>query len=82
MTDLLKSNPPLTLGWLVRRAPLLWIGLSLLLGLILLAAVGLGAVQIGPGQVAAILVRQIGLSLPIAYESQQELVFRCSNYRC
>ncbi|MCK6629243.1 MAG: iron ABC transporter permease [Anaerolineae bacterium] len=74
MMGLLKNNPPLPLSWPIHRTPLLWIGLSLLLGLVLLAAVGLGAVQIGPGQVAAILAGQIGLNLAIPYESQQELV--------
>ncbi|MCQ3978192.1 MAG: iron ABC transporter permease [Anaerolineae bacterium] len=72
--DLLKSGQPFALSLPAHRTPLLLAGLILLLGLVLLAAVGLGAVQIGPGQVVAILARQIGLNLPITYESQQAMV--------
>jgi iron complex transport system permease protein len=74
MMDLLKSGQPFALSLPAHRTPLLLAGLIPLLGLVLLAAVGLGAVQIGPGQVVTILARQIGLNLPITYESQQAMV--------
>lgn len=49
-------------------------GLGLLLGAVALLAVGIGAVTIAPGQVLAILAAKAGVSLPWAFEGQQELV--------
>lgn len=71
---LLRRDHAFPLNVPTNRTPLLLAGLSLLLILVLLAAVGIGAVQIGPGQMTAILSRQMGLDLSIPYESQQETV--------
>lgn len=46
----------------------------LVLVIVAIASVGLGAVAIGPGQVLSILASQLGLTLPWAFETQQELV--------
>lgn len=51
--------------------------LMCLVGLVVvafLASVGIGAVSIQPGQVLAILLKQIGISLPVPFEAQQEAV--------
>lgn len=53
------------------------LALPLLAGLllaILLLAVGIGAVQINPDQVLAILLKQIGIETGIAFEARQEAV--------
>ena len=49
---------------------------ALALGLLAAFAlsVGLGAVEIGPGQVAAILLKRAGLALDVAYTQQQDAV--------
>jgi iron complex transport system permease protein len=57
-----------------RRVRLTLGGLIGLLALAIGASLTLGAVAIAPGQVLAILGDQIGLSLPWAYETRQELV--------
>jgi len=49
-------------------------GLAVLLTGVVWASVGIGAVAIEPGQVAAILLKQIGVSGPWTFEPQQELV--------
>jgi iron complex transport system permease protein len=48
--------------------------LSGLLGVTVLLAVGIGAVQINPNQVVAILLKQIGIETGIAFEERQEAV--------
>lgn len=55
---------------------LLWplLGLTLLLGLVTLLALGQGAVAIAPLQVLAILGDGLGLSLPWSYEANQQAV--------
>lgn len=40
----------------------------------MLLSVGVGVVEISPGQVVSILLSQLGVSPPVAFESQQELV--------
>jgi iron complex transport system permease protein len=49
-------------------------GLAALLAGVMLVALGIGAVSIGPGQVVAILTARFGLDLGAAYEAQQALV--------
>lgn len=58
----------------LRRSTLVLIGLAVLLLVIVLMAVGIGAVQINPDQVIAILLKQIGVNLPVALEPRQESV--------
>jgi iron complex transport system permease protein len=57
-----------------RRVRLVLGGLIGLLALAVGASLTLGAVAIAPGQVLAILAEQVGVSLPWAYETRQELV--------
>lgn len=58
-----------------QRTTVLWLsGLSLLLGMTAILALGTGAVDIGPGAVLAILADQVGLSLPWSFETRQALV--------
>jgi len=57
-----------------RRRGLFLAGLGVLLALSLFLAVGVGAMAISPGEVAAILGDRLGLALPLAYESAQEAV--------
>ena len=47
--------------------------LMLLIGAVL-ASVGIGAVRISSGQIFAILIKQVGISLPLAFEEQQEVI--------
>ncbi len=48
--------------------------LVILLMAIVLASVGIGVVRISPGQIFAILVKQVGISLSRPFEEQQEVV--------
>lgn len=50
------------------------LGFALALVVVMVAAVGIGAVRIPPGQVLAILADQIGLTLPWEFSQQQALV--------
>jgi iron complex transport system permease protein len=56
------------------RARLVLALLAVLLSVALFASVGLGAVDIAPGQVLAMLARPIGLDLPWTYDAGQEAV--------
>lgn len=56
------------------RVPGSVIGLGVLLLVVVWASVGIGAVSIRPLQVAAILLKQIGIETPWAFETQQEMV--------
>jgi iron complex transport system permease protein len=56
------------------HAAALLLGLLALLLAAILLGVGLGAVRIGPGQVAAILLRRAGVTLDVAYSAQQAAV--------
>jgi iron complex transport system permease protein len=57
-----------------QRVRLVLGGLVALLGVATGASLAIGAVTIAPGQVLAILGEQVGLTLPWAYETRQELV--------
>jgi len=57
-----------------QRVRLVLGGLVALLGVATGASLAIGAVTIAPGQVLAILSEQVGLTLPWAYETRQELV--------
>jgi iron complex transport system permease protein len=56
------------------RAPVVLMGLAVLLGAVILASVGIGMVRIAPGQVMAILAAQVGVRLPWPFEAQQAAV--------
>lgn len=58
----------------VRRARLVLLGLVALLMAVSLAGVGVGAVQISPGQVLSILASHIGIELPWRFDARQEAV--------
>jgi iron complex transport system permease protein len=55
-------------------APAILFGRVVLLGVCSLAAVGIGMVQISPGQVLAIMAKQGGLTLPWPFGTQHEAV--------
>ncbi len=57
-----------------RRARIVLTGLSVLLVLCVVAAIGIGMVPMTPGQVSAILARRVGLDLPWGFEGRQEAV--------
>jgi iron complex transport system permease protein len=57
-----------------RRARIVLTGLSVLLVLCAVAAIGIGMVPMTPGQVSAILARRVGLDLPWGFEGRQEAV--------
>ncbi len=57
-----------------RRAVVVLAGLAVVLGGVVLLAVGIGAVRIAPAQVLAILAAHVGVALPWEYEVQQALV--------
>lgn len=50
------------------------LGLATLLVVVILLSVGIGAVPISPGQVFAILLAQLGIETPWAFEPRQEMV--------
>lgn len=50
------------------------LGLATLLVVVILLSVGIGAVSISPGQVFAILLAQLGVETPWAFEPRQEMV--------
>jgi iron complex transport system permease protein len=58
----------------VRRGLLTLTGLGLLLGVIVLLAVGIGAVSITPGQVVGILLDEAGISTGIEFAERQRAV--------
>jgi len=57
-----------------QRARFVWVVLIALFVTAFLASVGIGAVAIAPEQVIAILAKQVGVELPIAFGRQQESV--------
>jgi iron complex transport system permease protein len=57
-----------------RRARIVLTGLSVLLVLCAVAAIGIGMVPMTPGQILAILARRVGLGLPWDFEGRQEAV--------
>ncbi|MBX3015569.1 MAG: iron ABC transporter permease [Caldilineaceae bacterium] len=71
MPALQTINQPLRRAY---RQRLALIGLLIGLVVAILFAVGIGAVAIAPGQVLAILAKQIGITLPWAFTEQQAAV--------
>ena len=57
-----------------QRMVLVWTGLGMFLVVVLLLAVGIGAVAISPGQAVAILASKTGLSTPWTFDTQQAMV--------
>jgi iron complex transport system permease protein len=68
------AQPALTSALGSGRSRATFIVLIALLVTVFLASVGIGAVSITPEQVIAILAKQIGISLPVTFETQQESV--------
>lgn len=58
----------------VRRGALTLIGLAFLLGVVVLLAVGIGAVSITPGQVVGILLDEAGIATGIEFAERQRAV--------
>lgn len=52
-----------------RRARLVLIGLGLVLGLSVLAGLGVGAVALSPGEIAAVIARRLGLDVAVSAQS-------------
>lgn len=70
----IASSTPASFTHVPTRTAWVLLGFALALVVVMVAAVGIGAVRIPPGQVLAILADQIGLTLPWEFSQQQALV--------
>ncbi|MEZ5425958.1 MAG: iron ABC transporter permease [Pyrinomonadaceae bacterium] len=61
-------------GWIFSQKTLVFGGLGLFLGAMILIGIGNGPVEISPGQILAIVARKLDISIPVEYARQQESV--------